>query len=258
MKQALKHGLRLLEVHRVIENIQSNWLNPCIDKNTVLRKLAKNEFEKDFFKLMNHSVFGKMIEKLIDIKLIVTEQRRKKLVSEPNYTPCTAFSDDLMAAEMRKIRIYMNKPIIVGQTILDKSKMLMYEFYYEYLKPKCSNKVDLLYMDKDSFILEIKTDDFFEDTKKDLVRWFDTSNYHKDMVLPDELQCLFNNEIVKCIRYRIKSTPYSVDTVQINKIALKNSDNKRLKSFNDITTFPYGTSAFRVCAEELRGKITAN
>ena len=71
-------------------------------------------------------------------------------------------------------------------------------------------------------------------------------------------QCLFNNEIVKCIQYRIKSTPYSVDTVQINKIALKYSDNKRLKSFNDITTFPYGTSAFRVCAEELRGKITAN
>ena len=106
LKQALKHGLRLVEVHRVIKNIQSNWLNPCIDKNTALRKLAKNEFEKDFFKLMNNSVFGKMIEKLIDVKLIVTEQRRKKLVSEPNYTPCTAFSDDLMAVEMRKTRIY--------------------------------------------------------------------------------------------------------------------------------------------------------
>ena len=221
----------------------------------------------------------------------------------------------------------MNKPIIVGQTILDKSKMLVYEFYYEYLKPKYSNKVNLLYMDTDSFILEIKTDDFFEDTRKDLVRWFDTSNYHKDMVLPDEYakvanvnkkvigkmknelgkghmskfvalspkiyaykqilvdktfaehkkargtskrvtkrtlsfdhdkKCLFNNDIVKCIQYRIKSTPYCVDTVQINKIALKDSDNKRLKSFNGITTFPYGTSAFRVCAEELRRKITAN
>ena len=138
---------------------------------------------------MNNSVFGKMIEnvrKRRDIKLIVTEQPRKKLVSEPNYTPCTAFSDDLMASEMRKTRIYMNRPIIVGQTILDKSKMLMYEFYYEYLKPTYSNKVNLLYVDTDSFLLEIKTDDFFEDTKKDLVRWFDTSNYHKDMVLRDE------------------------------------------------------------------------
>ena len=108
LKQALKHGLRLVEVHRVIKNIQSNWLNPCIHKNTAFRKLAKNEFEKDFFKLKN-SVFGKMIEnarKRTDIKLIVTEQRRKKLVSEPNYTPCTAFSDDLMAVEMRKTRIY--------------------------------------------------------------------------------------------------------------------------------------------------------
>ena len=67
-------------------------------------------------------------------------------------------------------------------------------------------------------------------------------------------QCLFNNETVKCIQHRIKSTPFSVDTVQINKIALKNSDDKRLRSFNGITTYPYGTSAFMVCIEELKMK----
>ena len=132
LKQAFNHGLRLKKVHRVIEFNQSAWLKPYIDKNTALRKLAKNEFEKDFFKLMNNSVFGKMIEnvrKRRDIKLIVTEERRKKLVSEPNYASCTTFSDHLMAIEMRKTRVFMDKPIIVGQAILDKSKELMYKFY---------------------------------------------------------------------------------------------------------------------------------
>ena len=87
---------------------------------------------------------------------------------------------------MRKTHIVMNKPIIVGQTILDKSKELMYKFYYDYLRPKFKDKMQLLYMDTDSFVLEIETDDFFEDTKCDLKEWFDTSNYDKNMVLPDE------------------------------------------------------------------------
>ena len=299
LKQALNHGLCLKEVHRVIEYNQANWLKPYIDKNTALRKKAKNEFEKDFFKLMNNSVFGKMIEnvrKRIEIKLIVTEERRKKLVSEPNYASCTAFSDHLMAVEMRKTRVLMDKPILVGQAILTKSKELMYEFFYGYFKPKYQNKIKLCYMDTDSFILDIKTDNFFEDNKEDLKKWFDTFNYHKDMILPEEYaknanvnkkvigkmknelgngymsefiasspklyayqqlnvdktlsedkkargtsrvvtkkslsfdhykKCLFNNETVKCIQHRIKSTPYSVDTAQINRVALKNNDNKR-------------------------------
>ena len=139
LKLALKHGLRLQKVHRVIEYNQSDWLKPYIDKNTALRKLAKNEFEKDFFKLMNNSVFGKMIEnvrKRRQIKSIVTEERRRKLVSEPNYLSCTKFSDHLMAIDMRKTHVLMDKPILVGQAILDKSKELMNEFYYEYLQPK--------------------------------------------------------------------------------------------------------------------------
>ena len=105
LKQALKLGLKLEKVHRALEFNQSDWLKPYIDKNTGLRKRAKNEFEKDFFKLMNNSVFGKMIEnvrKRGEIKLIVTEERRKKLVSEPNYAWCTTFSDDLMAIEIRR------------------------------------------------------------------------------------------------------------------------------------------------------------
>ena len=88
---------------------------------------------------MNDSVFGKMIEnvrKRREIKLIVTEERRKKLVSEPNYASCTTFSDHLMAIEIRRSNVLMDKSIMVGQAILDKSKELMYSFWYYHLKPK--------------------------------------------------------------------------------------------------------------------------
>ena len=189
LRQALNHGLCLKEGHSIIEYNQANWLKPYIDKNTALRKKAKNEFEKDFFKLMNNSVSGKMIENVRkgrEIKLIITEERRKKLVSEPNYASYTGFSDHLMAVEMRKTHVLMDKPILVGQAILDKSKELMYEFFYDYLKPKYQNKTKLCYMDTDSFILDIKTDYFSEDTKEDLKKWFDTCNYRKDMILPEE------------------------------------------------------------------------
>ena len=104
--------------------------------------------KKDSFKLMKNSVFGKIIEnvrKRREIKLIVTEERRKKLVPEPDYASCTEFSDHLMVIEIRKTRVLIDKPILVGQAILDKSKELMYEFYYEYLQPKYNDKIKLLY-----------------------------------------------------------------------------------------------------------------
>ena len=146
---------------------------------------------------MNNSVFGKMIEnvrKRRDIKLIVAEERRKKLTSEPNYESCTTFSNELMAIEMRKTSILLDKLIIVGQAILDKSKELMYEFYYDYLKPKFKDKVKLLYMDTDSFVLHIETEDFYEDIKNDMHDWFDTSKYLKLMNLP--LEYRVNKKII--------------------------------------------------------------
>ena len=186
---ALNHGLTLKKVYRAIEFNQSARLKRYIDINTELRKNAKNDFEKNCFKLMNNPAFGKMIKnvrKQREIKLVVTEQRRKKLVSDANYKSCVAFSDHLLAIEMRKTRIYMDKPIMVGQAILDKSKELMYHFYYDYLKPKYKEDVKLMYMDRDSFVLEIETCDFFEDIKEDLKEWFDTSGYDTNMILSNE------------------------------------------------------------------------
>ena len=120
---------------------------------------------------MNNSVFGKTMENVRnhrDVKLIVTEQRRNKLTSEPNYDSCKQFNDDLMAIEMKKTEVLMNKPIAVGQAILDISKTLMYEFWYDYLKPKYQDNIKLCYMDTDSFIIYIETGDFFKDISNDV------------------------------------------------------------------------------------------
>ena len=127
----------LKNVHRVIQFNQKAWLKPYIDMNTKLREEAKNEFEKDFFKLMNNAVFGKTMEnvrKHRDIKLVTTDKRRNQLASEPNYRATKCFSENLMAIEMKKTKVKVNKPIYLGMSILDISKTLMYEFWYDYIK----------------------------------------------------------------------------------------------------------------------------
>ena len=155
--------------------------------NTDLRKDAKNDFEKDFFKLMNNSVFGKTMENARnhrDIKLVTTNVQRRKYVSEPNYMTSKCFSEDLMAIEMRKTEILINKPVYHGQAILDISKTLIYEFYYDYLKPKYGDKVKLCYMDTDSFIIHVQMEDFCKDIADDGSKWFDTSSYDKKLNRP--------------------------------------------------------------------------
>ena len=151
--------------------------------NTNYRKKAKNEFEKDFFKLMINSVYGKTMEdKRIhrDIELVTTEKRRSILVSKPNYHTTKHFSENLLAIEMKKTKVKMNKPVYLGMSILDISKMLMYKFWYDYIKPKYEDRAKLCYTDTDSFIIHIITEDFFVDISDDVERWFDTSNYDKN------------------------------------------------------------------------------
>ena len=183
LKQALNHGLVLKKIHRVIEFRQEAWLKSYIDMNTRLRTEAENDFEKDFFKLMNNSVFGKTMEnvrKHRDIKLVTTDERRNKLVSEPNYHTTKYFSENLLAIEMKKTKVIMNKPVYLGQTILDISKTLTYEFWYDYIKPKYQEKTKLCYVDTDSFIINIETEDFYNDIADYVERCFDTSNYDKN------------------------------------------------------------------------------
>ena len=148
--------------------------------NTSLRNHAKNEFEKDFFKLMNNSVFGKTMENIRnhkDMKLVTSDKKYLKYVMKPNSKDGHPFSKHLFAVEMEITEITMNKPVHLGQAILDLSKTLMDEFHYDYMVPKYGSKVKLCYMDTDSFVYRTETEDFYRDIAKDVKKRFDTSEY---------------------------------------------------------------------------------
>ena len=155
--------------------------------NTELRKLGKDDFEKDLFKLMNNAVFGKTMENIRkhrDIKLVTTDKKRNKLVSEPNYHTMNYISEDLSIIKMNKTKVKMSNPIHLGLSILDISKILMYEFWYDYVKPKYNDNIKLCYMDTDSLVMNIKTEDFYKDISNDVEKRFYTSNYEVNRPLP--------------------------------------------------------------------------
>ena len=274
LQQSLNHGLKLKKVQRIIEFNQKAWLKPYIDMNTELRKLAKNDFGKDLFKLMNNAVLL-------------------------NYHTMNYMSVDLSIIEMNKTEVKMNKPIYLGISILDISKILMYEFWYDYMKPKYNDNVKLCYMDMDSFIMNIKTKDFYKDISSDVDKRFNTSNYEVNRPLPtgknkkvfglmkDELggkiitefvtlrpktysyltddgkedkkakgtkncvikrmikfddykNCLLKDKVLLKSQQSFISKKHDVYTEDINKITLSNDDDKRIVSSDKITSYPYG------------------
>ena len=151
--------------------------------NTELRKNAKNEFEKNFFKWMINAILGKTMENVRnyrDIKLVTSEKRRKRLASQPNHHSCKKFSDNLMVIEMKKTIVKTNKPLYLGASVLDISETLMYKFWYDYLKPRYGNRRKLCYTDTNSFIIYVKTEDFLEDISNDVEKWFDTSSFDEN------------------------------------------------------------------------------
>ena len=163
LDQALKHGLVLERIHRAIEFKQSAWMKEYIDFNTKLRTAAKNDFEKDFYKLMNNSVFRKRMENIRNIKLVTNREAYLKVVMKPNFKSGVLFGENLMGCEIGKIKVVMNKPVYLGQAILDLSKIVMYEFHYDYIKQKYPEGLTLCYMDTDSLIYDIESEDFYKD-----------------------------------------------------------------------------------------------
>ena len=138
---------------------------------------------------MNNSVFGKTMEnvrKHRDIKLVTTDKRRNQLVSEHNYHTTKCFSETLLAIEMKKTKVKMNMSVYLGLSKLEIGKTLMYEFWYNYVKPKYGDNVKLCYMDTDSFIMNIKAEDSYKDIADDVEKRFDTSNYEVNRPLPAE------------------------------------------------------------------------
>ena len=175
-------GLKLTKIHRALEFNQSPWLKTYIDFNTKKRAKAKNSFEKDFFKLMNNSVFGKTMENLRkrqDIKLVTDEENLLKWTSKPSFVSFKIFNEDLVAVHKMKTTLTLNRPAYVGMCILDLSKTLMYDFHYNYIKSKYGDKARLLFTDTDSLTYEIEVDDVYQDFWKDK-HLFDNSDYPKD------------------------------------------------------------------------------
>ena len=172
-------GLKINKVHRVLEFNQSPWRKRYIYFNTQKRTQAKNSFEKDFFKLMNNSVFGKTMEnirKRVDVRLITDEKKLLKMASKPTYVSSKIFNENLVAVHKIKETLTLNRPAYVGMCILDLSKTLMYDFHYNYIKEKYGDKAKLLFTDTDSLTYEIEAEDVYQDFWSDKDR-FDNSDY---------------------------------------------------------------------------------
>ena len=176
------------------------------------------------------------IRKYRDIKLVTAYKRRSKLLSEPNYHTMNYISEDLSIIEMNKTRVKMNKPIYLELSILDISKILMYEFWYDYIKPKYGSDVKLCYMDTYSFVMNIKTNDFYKDIANDVERKFDISNYEVNRPLPmgknKKVIGLMKDEFVTL---RPKTYSYLTDDGKEDKKAkgTKKCVIKRMIKFND-------------------------
>ena len=185
LQQCMRHGLQVTKMHRVLQFTQSPWLRNYIELNTQFRTQAKNDFEKNLYKLMNNAVFGKTMENVrnrVDVKLITQWEGRygaEAMIAKPNFHSRSIFSNNLIAVELRKLEVKFYKPIYVGMCILDISKTCLYEFHHEYMSPLYRDKCRVMYTDTDSLIYHIECEDVYENMKRDVCK-FDTSDYAAD------------------------------------------------------------------------------
>ena len=183
LKLYLSLGLKLKWIHRGIKFREKPWMKSYIELNTDLRTKGKNDFEKDFFKLMNNSVFGKTMENIrnrVDVRLVGNREKAQKLIAKPNLKHWVCFDENLIGVHLKRIKLVFNKPVYCGMSILDLSKTMIYDFHYNYIIPKFGKKQKLLFTDTDSLCYEIETEDFFADIAGDVKELFDTSNFDKN------------------------------------------------------------------------------
>ena len=205
----IKLGMKVTKVNRILEFNVNTWMESYIQLNTEMRKKAKSAFEKDFYKLMNNSVFGKTMETLrkrVDIKLVRTDgsenEKLRKIIAKPNFNRRVKFSYELFAIHVNKIKLTLNKPIYVGFSVLDLSKFLMYDWHYNKLKKKYGENCTLLYTDTDSLLVDIKTKDVYKDMSETKDE-YDISDYPKDHPLYDET----NKKVIGKMKDECAGTP---------------------------------------------------
>ena len=193
--------MKLTKIHKVLSFDQKAWLEPYISHNNKQRKNAKNDFEKDFYKLMNNSVFGKTMEnvrKRVNVELVINDKRIEKAVAKINYNSHTVFSDELVGVHTNKTKVVLDKPIYAGMSILDLSKITMYDFHYNVMMKQYEHKdVKLLFTDTDSLCYHIKTQDLYKDIGKNK-QYYDLSDYNAKHFLYDntnkKVLCKFKDE----------------------------------------------------------------
>jgi hypothetical protein len=241
-----------------------------IDLNTQLRTAATNNFDKDFFKLMNNSVFGKTMENIenrVDIKFATDRKKALKYSAKPNFNRAVIFDENLVALHMNKTQIVFNKPIYLGAAILDISKIRMYEFHYDYITPKYGNRAKLLFTDTDSLCYSILTDDFYQDIAEDVESTFDTSDNPKDhpaVALGFKVRCnnkkigMFKDEeagkqITEVVGLRPKCYAYTVDGKDSKKCkGVKKGVVKKRLSINDYRQRLYSSNPMLVSMNVIR------
>ena len=260
----LKLGLRLKRINRAIKFSQSSWLKEWIDLNTNFRKVAKNDFEKDYFKLMNNAVFGKTMENVrdrIEIKTAFDAKYLQKYVSKPNFHSSKILVDDKMVLmKLNKKTVQLNKPIYAGFSILELSKYHMYDFHYNTMKPRYNENIELLMTDTDSLVYEIKTEDFYKDMYE-MKDHFDMSEYSKQNPIYDETNKKvigkFKDEtgdkVIKTF-VGVRSKVYAIETE--TPITLKLEESKKLKGIPKMIVKKQMTlNDYRECVLENKDKV---
>lgn len=182
LKYYIEKGYQVEQVHRIVSYKQAPFMKSYIDMNTQLRTLAKSDFEKDLYKLLNNSVFGKTMENVrsrMDCEIIIDQKRALKVNSSPLFERSVIINENLVIAQKKKTSVMFDKPIYIGQAVLDLSKLHMYKFHYDVMQAKFGNNVTLCYTDTDSLVYEVATDDFYADMREDkeFLNHFDTSDF---------------------------------------------------------------------------------
>ena len=207
LKLCLSLGMELLKVNKVLQYTQTDFLKSYIEKNTNLRTQAKNEFEKDFYKLMNNSVFGKTMENVrnrINFRLISTAE---EALNAKNMKKFTTFDEHLVGLHIKKTSVTLNKPIYLGQCILDDSKVTMYNFHYNFMLKKFNREdIDLLFTDTDSLCYHIRKTDPYKIALENK-KLFDLSNFDEDSMMFDKT----NKKVVN--KFKFESTKQILEFV---------------------------------------------
>ena len=210
-----------------------------IRMNTELRKKATSDFEKDLYKLMNNSVFGKTMDNLrkhVNVKLVRgnEDDKLRRLIGSPAFARANIFDDDLAAIQMHKSRLVLNRPIYVRMSILDLSKILMYDFYYNHLKKQYDERCEVIYTDTDSLLLEIQTEDIFADMAKHQ-HLYDTSDFPKD----HPLHSTTNKKVLRKMKDECAGR-HHIYGQHLNEVSLSPLDSKRSIADNGVDTLAYG------------------